>query len=77
MKDIRNGPQGGSWRPYVALSLTLSFPDRLKLEREIYLPFNDFLINCIFAVAVNFGLCVLRLLGNDSLPLCHYKSQEM
>lgn len=61
----------------MALSLTLSFPDRHKPEGEIHPPLNDFLMNCIFSVAVNFGLCVLKLLGNDSVPLGHYNSQEM
>lgn len=77
MKDIRNGPQEESWGPHVALSLTLSFPDRHKREGGIYPPFNDFLMNCIFALAVNFRLCVLKLLGNDSAPLRGRKSQEM
>lgn len=79
MKDIRNGRR----RSTATWSLQHSFEFDLELPRpaqpggEIYPAFNDFLINCISAVAVNFGLCVLKLLGNDSSPLRHYNSQEM
>lgn len=61
----------------MALRLTFSFPDRHTPKGETCPPFNDFLMNCMFAVAVNFGLCASKLLGSDSVPLCHYKSQEM